>query len=447
MAGPGRRIFARGAMLGPLLVGGASPARAGDVLDWASGMMSECWSCDTLGQMVKVGLAFAEQAFNALAGETVNLLGILMALWLLFFAGRMFLPFGPDGRPGRLWNKGAKKLFQFAVVLAFLQGSQAFWSYLFIPVMSSGMAFSKTVVTLSDAFEVSSGASETGPAGTTSGAQSYCSGTSDGTGEGVDGAMAIMAQMNCPLATIQSQFGKGMLIGVAQIVGAIKQEHIATAICSIFCGLFLIGVYFFGLLMFPIFMIDVLMRLTIVTTIAPIALAASLFDSTKSLAQKALWQVAHAALTLVFMSIVGGIGKATLAYVFSNLSIGGVAAGARDWKSLIQMLEAQKTASGTDFYIDLTTMAFYQLLGVGIILIFMLRQANRMAGEFTGGGGGDFSGAMAGVASAVGGAAQLSGAVAQRLSGGGKSQGGGAGATAAKVAGATASGGGPPEAG
>lgn len=440
---PRRRTLVRAILSCGLFAGTASPAQAGDVLTWATSMMSGCWSCDTLGQLVKIGLAFAEQAFNALAGETVNLLGILMAIWILFFAARMFLPFGLDGEAGGLWNRGAKKLLQFAVVLAFLQGSQAFWSYLFIPVMSSGMAFSRTIVTLSDAFEVTNGTSETGPAGTTaSNTQSYCSNVTGG-GDGVDGAVAIMAQMNCPLATIQSQFGKGMLIGVAQIVGAVKQAEVATAICSIFGGLFLIGVYFFGLLMFPIFMIDVLMRVTIMTTIAPIALAASLFESTKTLAQKALWQVAHAALTLIFVSIVGGIGKATLAYVFSNLTIGGVAVGARDWSTLIQMLEDQKTQEGVAFYIDLTTMAFYQLLGVGVILIFMLRQASKMAAEFTGAGGGDFSGALAGAASAVGGAAYLGGKATQRLigGGGGKGQGGGAAATANKVAGVNAGGG------
>ncbi len=433
-----RNAFVRPAAFGGAMVGAARPARAGDVLDWATGMMSGCWSCDALGQMVKVGLAFAEQAFTALAGETINLLGLLMAIWILVFAARMFLPFGPDGAVGGLWNKGAKKLLQFAVVLVFLQGSQAFWSYLFIPVMSSGMAFSKTIVTLSDAFEIASGTSETGPAGSgAAGVQSYCS-NSAGSGEGVDGAVAIMAQMNCPLATIQSQFGKGMLIGVAQIVGAIKSADLGATIGAIISGLFLIGVYFFGLLMFPIFMIDVLMRLTIVTAIAPIALAASLFEPTKNLAHKALWQIAHAALTLVFVSIVGGIGKATLAYVFSNLKVDGLAAGARDWSSLIQMLENQQTKEGAMFHIDLTTMAFYQLLGVGVILIFMLRQANKMAGEFTGAGGGDFSGAMAGAAAAVGGAAQLGGAAAQRLAGG-RSQGGSA-ATANKVAGVAAGG-------
>ena len=59
-----------GTLIAGLLAGTATPARAGDVLDWATSLMSGCWSCDTLGQLVKIGLAFAEKAFTTLAGET-----------------------------------------------------------------------------------------------------------------------------------------------------------------------------------------------------------------------------------------------------------------------------------------------------------------------------------------------------------------------------------------
>ncbi|MDR3439226.1 type IV secretion system protein [Telmatospirillum sp.] len=417
------RLLRLAVLLPPCLVVGGRSAFAGDVLDWATSLMNGCWSCDAVGTIVQIGLGFAEQSFTAIAGQTANLLGLLMAIWILFFAASLFLPFGPEGAVGGLWNKGAKKLFQFAVVLAFLQGSQAIWGYIFIPVMSSGMGFSKAIVSLTDPYEVTNGTSETGPS-STDGTATYCAEQSGGAVDGVDGAIAVMNQMKCPLATIQSQFGKGMLIGVAQTIGAVNHGDIAGIVCAIVGGLVLIGVYFFGLVMFPIFLIDVLMRVTIVTAISPIALAAWLFEPTRRIAEKALWQIVHAALTLVFVSIVGGIGKATLSYVFSHLSLNGVAAGARDWKSLIQMLEDQSNGNGQSFYIDLTTMAFYQLLGVGVILIFMLRQAGKMAAEFSGAGGGDFSGAMAGVAATAGGAVAAGGGALHRLtsSGGGKRQ-------------------------
>jgi hypothetical protein len=403
--------------------------RAGVVADWANSVMQSCWSCDMLNQVTSIGLTLAEQAFSALAGQAANLLGLLMAIWILFFAARMFLPFGPQEEGGASWNRGAKKLFQFAVVLAFLQSSQLFWSYLFIPIMSSGMSFSRTIVTLSDPFEAANGTPETGPTAADSGA-GYCSEGS--AADGVNGAIAVMNQMNCPMQKVQSQFAKGMFIGIAQIWGAIKQALIGRAVCSIVGGIVLIGVYFIGMILYPVFMIDVLMRVTIVTVLAPVALVASMFGPTKQIAEKAAWQIAQAALTLVFVSIVCGIGKATLAYIFNHLTVDG---GVADWNSLIGMLENQKTSTGADFCIDLTTMAFYQLLGVGVILLFMLRQAGRMAAEFTGTHRGDFSGATAGAAELAGRAVSLGGWTAQAVTGSGSGWGGGRSSLARKVSG------------
>jgi hypothetical protein len=394
-----------------------SPARAGDVLDWANKVMTSCWSCGTLNQIMNVGLNLAEQAFTALASQTANLLGLLMAIWILFFAAKMFLPFGLEGDASSLWNRGAKKLLQFAVVLAFLQSSQSFWNYIFIPMMSAGMQISNTIVTLSNPYEAANGTSETGPSGSAS--NPNCSAGTDG--QGVTGAMAVMAQMNCPLATVQSQFAKGMFVGIAQIYGSAAHSSDVRYVCSVVGGLVQIGVFFFGMVLYPIFMIEVIMRVTIVTVLAPVALAASMFEPTRRISEKAAWQIGQAALTLVFVSIVAGIAKATLAYVFSNLTVDGAPAGATDWASLITMLENQKTAGNQDFHIDLTTMAFYELLGVGVIMLFMLRQAPRMAAEFTGASGGDFSGALAGVAALAGAAvtAQKVTGLALRTAGGG----------------------------
>jgi hypothetical protein len=394
----------------------AGPAGAGDVLTWAGRLMSGCWSCDALSTLVGIGLHFAETAFTLLAGQVATLLGLLMAIWLLLFAGGTFLPFGLDGGAGAFWNRGGRKLAQFALVLGLLQGSHALWGYLFIPVMSAGMAFSSAVVTMTDPFEVTEGTSETGPGGER--VPSYCSDRASPPEDSVDGAIGVMSRMNCSLATIQSQFGKGVLIGVAQVVGAARGGDVATLICAILGGLVLILVYFGGLVLFPIFMIDVVMRVTIVTAISPLALAAWLFQPTRRFAEKAAWQIVQAALTLVFISIVGGLAKATLAHVFSHLSLNGEAAAAKNWASLIEMLESQHTVTGQPFFIDLTTMTFYQLLGIGVILLFMLRQAGRMAADFTGAGGGDFSGALAGVASAAGATGMAVDMVANRQGGG-----------------------------
>jgi hypothetical protein len=399
----------------------AEPARAETVTDWMfTRLVSTCWSCDTLNDITDMGLELAGQAFTALAGEVASLLGLLMGLWLLFLAGRMFLPFGPEGQVGSLWNEGAKKLLRFAVVLAFLQGSAPFWDYIFIPLMSASMGGASKLVLLSDPFEAERGAPEAIPQQTVN----YCGDTAGGSG--LSGAKAVMHQMDCPLAKIQSQFAKGMLVGVAIIAGGGRPNDtsasgivdvvwqslnsVAKMINALVCGLALILVYFFGFLIFPFVLIDVVMRVTVTTVFAPVAIAASLFRPTKRLADKALWNLAQAGLNLVFAAIAAGIAKACLAATFANLP---VLSGHKlaSWRDLVAALE--DPSQGVT--ISLFDSSFYALLGVGIILLFMLRQASHMAAEFTGASGGDFSGAARGTAAMVGTAAYSAGALAQKV--------------------------------
>ncbi len=422
----------------------ASPARAGQVAEWKTRLVTGCWSCDTVNEVTDIGLGVAETAFNALSGQTATLLGLLMGLWILFFAGRLFLPFGPDGNEGSLWNEGAKKLFRFAVVLAFLQGSQSFWDYVFIPLMSSGMGISASIMEISDPYEADRGTPESEGS---SGLNSYCGQASDGAG--VAGAKSVMHQIDCPLAKIQSQFAKGILVGIAVFSGDVHYNpiksttdmlagqaggsndtsntadsfvgYVVKTANNVIAGIVLIIVYFFGFLLYPLLLIDVVMRVSVITVVSPLAIAAAMFRPTQRIAEKAVWHLVQAALTLAFASVVAGIGKALLAYTFSNIpTAGGLPLS--NWKSLVDALEAGQVA------VDLSTASFYTLIGVGVLLIFMLRESSRMAHEFTGASGGDFTGAgtavarMAGVATRVGGTvaqAVVMGRVAKGAAGGG----------------------------
>lgn len=377
-------------------------------------LLQGCWACDTLNQVSNIGLSVANQAFNALSGELVTLVGALMGLWLLFFAARLFLPFGPDGNVGGLWNKAAKKLLMFAVVLGFLQNSDAFWNYVFIPLMSGGIGLAGKIIQMSDPYEAQFGTPETVPA-----AGDACSGATAtpaaSGGAALAVAQSVMKQINCPLARLQSQFGKGMLVGAAIFFGS-PQETISDIpvfgfLDKFFCGLVLIGVYFFGYMLYPLLFIDVVMRTTVITVIAPLVIAASLFVPTRGLAVKAIWQLVQSALTLVFASVVAGIAKATLSYTFLHLP---TASGhqLKDWDTLILALE-NPALSGVE--VDLTSSAFYVLVGVGAILLFMLRRARFMAAEFTHVDGSDFSGAQTGVAAIAGTTLYVAGSGAQAI--------------------------------
>ncbi len=407
------------------------PALAGQVDDWKTRLVTGCWSCDTLNEISDIGLGVGEQAFAVLAGQTATLLGLLMGVWILFFAGRLFLPFGPEGSPGAVWNEGAKKLFRFAVVLGFLQSSQPFWDYVFIPLMSASMGLSAGIMQISDPFEADRGTPE---AAGSSGQNNYCGDSADGSG--LIGAESVMHRIDCPLAKIQSQFAKGILVGIAVISGDVHYNPVASTINSIvnplagagdpsnhadsFVGYFvknvndlvsggiLIAVYFAGFLIYPLLLVDVVMRISVVTVISPLAIAASMFKPTQRLADRAVWHLVQAGLTLAFASVVAGIAKALLAYTFSHIP---TADGKQlaDWNSLVAALEGGQIA------IDLSTASFYTLVGVGVLLIFMLRESGRMAHEFTGASSDNGTGAGKAVAAMAGKAAGITGSVAQAV--------------------------------
>lgn len=375
---------------------------------WRDQLLQGCWACDTLNQVSDIGLKVANQAFAALSAELTMLTGLLMGLWVLFFAARLFMPFGPEGEVAGLWNKAAKKLFLFAVVLGFLQNSQAFWDYLFTPLMSAGFGIAGKVILISDPFEAQFGKTQTLP-----GADAYCSGAASDSG--LQGAQSVMHQMDCPLAKLQSQFGKGMLIGEAICRGGgttkVFDSILIGIVIKVASGIFLMGIYFLGFILYPLLFIDVAMRTTVIAVVSPLMIAACLFVPTRGFAVKAVWHLVQSALTLVFAAAVGGIAKAILAYSFSSL-VTRNGQSLTDWDSLIGAIEAP--ASGVD--IDLTQSSYYQLVGVAVLLLYMLRRARFMASEFTSVDGSDFSGAQTGAAaSVVGKVAHLGGNAVQSL--------------------------------
>jgi hypothetical protein len=366
-----------------------------DVQELYAALSGGCWSCDAFDRMTDIGLGLADQAFAGLCQPTSALLGLILAIWLVWLAGRFLLPFAPQGATGSLANQGAKRIFWFAVVLAFLQGSQAFWDYVFLPVMAAGVGVAALLASaapgLSCVFHVP--------------------------GWGVEGAKAAMKGMDCALQAIQDGFAKGMLTGVAMILGAgwhswtdfLKVWDWPEQILQALSGLLLAGVHAFGFLLFPLLLIDALLRATIMAVISPLALAASLFRPTARIARKALGNLAQAAFTATFAAVMATIGSAAQTLVYSALPTAD-GPGLADWDGLIGSLE-----SGA-LRLSLVDQAYWILLVLGVLVIFMVRNAGKVAAEFAEVARGTFSGATRGVAVLAGASVRAAGQTAATVS-------------------------------
>src|SRR5579863_6026969 len=231
------------------------------------------------------------------------------------------------------------------------------------------------MATAADGYETTFGTSGDAPTG----GVDYCKQTAPDTQipnltDTAKTGLTALEQMDCPLSKMQSQFGKGIMIGVA-VIGQMGCEkswlpHIIpseSGIAFLLAGVILIAVFLFGFLTFPFLLIDVLARVILVAAMSPLAIASILFKPTARIAGKAMWSLLHAGLTLMFGAAIAGIGKALIAYILSQMSQNG-GPSLTSWSKLQSTLENSCTQG---FNVDFSTASFYMLVGTGIVTIFM----------------------------------------------------------------------------
>jgi len=402
----------------------------------AAALFQGCWACGAFNTLGAIGLGFADSAFTQLASGMTILIGLFMALWILYFAAKLFLPFGAPGSSH--WNMGATKLLQLIFVLAFLQTSGPFWNYIFTPILSTGLGLASQLATAADKYETNYGA----PSGVPGGFD-YCAAGATPPDTGVSGlsdaakqGLTALEQMDCPISRMQSEFGKGIIIGVTVInqmgcdqKGALDFIPTANDIAYLVSGISLIGVFLFGFLVFPFLLIDVLARVTLVAAISPVAIAATLFKPTHRIAERSVWSLLQAGITLMFGAAIAGIGKALIAYIFNQMATG-TGVSLKDWNGVKATLE---NACSNGFHVNVFTGSFYMLVGTGVITIFMMRRANSLAAELTGVSGG--TGAQAGLAAVAGAAGWAAEKMSKEYFRQNTSGGGGGGASPSDVTG------------
>ena len=287
-----------------------------------SSLFSGCWSCGLLNTLGAIGLDFADKVYGNLASGMTILVGLGLALWLLQFAARLLLPFGPPPASGH-WNAGAVKLFKCAVVLAFLAASGPFWDYIFTPILSVGLGIASQLTAQTNDYEPDLGGTTSGvPGGTsgTTGTVDYCQGPipapNISLSAAVQPALTAFEQIDCPLSRMQSEYGKGILIGVA-VMGQIGCGKSILPILLgersplgyFLAGLVLIIAYGWGFLVFPLLLIDSLARVILVAALSPLAVASILFKSTARIAERSVWSLVHCGFTLMFGAAVAGLAR------------------------------------------------------------------------------------------------------------------------------------------
>jgi len=384
----------------------------------SNNLFQGCWTCGAFNTIGAIGLSFADQAFTTLSSSMFDLISFCMVMWLLYFAAKLFLPFGPPGSSH--WNVGAVKMLKLMIVMAFLQSGSAFWDYVFTPILSSGLGIAASLATTADkSYQATYGKDETIPQSSGTSVD-YCSNSPPAGGQtagpNTGAALTALEQMDCPLQQIQAQYAKGILIGVSVMGQAACTKSFLSfflptenAIADLLAGLILVLMFGFGYLVFPFLLLDVLMRVVLVAITSPLAIASILFKSTEKIASRSAWSLVQCGLTLMFGAAIAGIGKSLMAYILGQMGTLANGTALNNWSNLTTALEQ---SCSSNFQVDFTHGSFYMLCGTAMLMIFMMRRASSLAAELTGVAGSvgatAAAGAMAGAAAnLVGKAGQL----------------------------------------
>lgn len=399
-----------------------------------------CWLCGPFNVFYNAAIYLGYEFSKTISTSLVNLLAVVFGLWLLWILLKIFMPFGQSG-PGEVFNAIVSKLALFVFLLAFLTGVGGgygnIWNWFISPIFNTGIELSTAMMRTANNL-VDSG-SDVGrvvsarinpnvlcPAGSQTRFELIDRLPNDAFGDSKADIKKTAQNLTCMISNTQQVLGVGAIFGLAQALTAgldvsvkaasstsqlfqgIKQavwgaftsnplstgqglvntvsgaQGAATVVGSLFdgsiyyviyqfvMGLFVFLVFVIAIILFPLYIIDAIFRFAVIAAISPILVGAFLFPVTRNMSTTALKQLMSVAATLFFQSLIIALAIAIM-----------VAAG--------DSSQLMNTGSGRANFLD--TLANNQAaiqsmviayLAAGILVLFMIGRASKLASEFTG---------------------------------------------------------------
>ena len=451
----------------PAMAQASMPITAADLYEKNVRLM--CWTCPAVSSFYEASVVLGYMFSQRIVPYVRELLGVVMGLWILWQVLKIMAPFGPMGGVTEVWNKIAGKLALFIFLMVFLSntGFGLFWSWIVNPIYVTGVNLSTTMLeaTQDATADTSLFTGVIGEANCDWRAEDFPKITStlvnvDNVGEIVSAGQKVLCMVN----DVQKIMGVGVAMGLTAAffaAGDIKAPYTNVKIAGgrilpeinipvpdiggfinsltklllmFSAGIFLAVIYLIALLLYPIYLIDALFKLSIIIVISPILIASYLFEITRGWATTAVKTLVGVAATLLFQSVIIGVSIAMISVTISK-GLGGVTSGSggAGMTPLAYML-SQSGVQSMFAIADGVMTIWFGFLAAGFLVLFMMGSATKMAQAFTGAAAsgmasGLINGAIgAGVAIATAGAGfAISSAAAGMMSkGGGTAPAGGA---------------------
>jgi len=345
--------------------------------------MKTCWACPLFEAVMSV----SEKLGRAMSGPDGNpsrfaagisrILAIALAIYILIEVGKLMLPFGAIEKAkdvgGQLW---LKLLICFICILM-IRNYSVYWDYIYKPITNSAIRTSTAM--LQAGMEITRGKS----------------------GDYAKGLDAIPSfdpnqpekGMSGQISALQENLGVGVVIGWASLT-ALFSNGIQSAFGNILPaigGVIIALVYALAILIFPIYMIDAVIRWSIVNIMAPFFIGCFVFKVTRPTAERAFRSIVHSALTLVFLSLIvafSGVMMHTIVQgaIANGLTGGGAGGGGGGGggASLCTLIQGASKGAGMGALTSPIVPGFWMLLALGLLIIRTVGTASQYAADFVG---------------------------------------------------------------
>lgn len=378
--------------------GAATPA------DMYNTMMYSCWACPISAMMVDVAYGMGNAMFTFLGGAVTRLIAIALALWLLFQAGKLMMPFGAMDSVAGLANKIATRLAITLMVLAALGSFDFFNKYFFEPAISFGMrgghAMLETVFGGSDPLIVLNAPYDQfnplrkplrtikSASGTTTeavvgpeGQVLDCANINFG-GSNLDEKKAnVKNALNCQFYALQRAVGVGIVAGISSMQ-KIQWGAPPKGWDWLLAGIVMTLVYGFGALIVGLYMITYLFRWMFVAVIAPLAIAAYALPFGRAPAKICISALIHSAIGFIMINGLVAISIAMLSVGFTQ-SLGskpGASAPTDGGAVVTDIIAGPLSGQGNSN--SFAAPGYWIMLAAGIVLIMFARRVEEWAGQY-----------------------------------------------------------------
>jgi hypothetical protein len=332
-----------------------------------------CWACPLYEAIMTVSTHLGPKMSTDASGNatpfvqgTSKLLGVMLALYILVAAGKLVLPFGPVEKAQKVGNQIWSKIIIGIICLLMVRNYDVYWDYIYQPITMTGMRVSTLML----------------QAGTNAANMAANSGDYTGDLKNITfDETAPEKSMSQQMGALQQNMGIGVVVGWASLNAIFSNGNPAAQFGNIlpaFGGIIIALLFGIVILIFPLYMIDAVLRWSVANILAPFFIACYVFDISRPTAMRALRSIIQSSVTLVMLSAIVAFSGVMMSTIVTS------AVGFSGTGSLCGLVQGASKAAGMGALTSPITPSFWMFLALGLLIIKLMGMTASLAASLVG---------------------------------------------------------------